>query len=341
MKLWADKLTDHLRGTLLPAYLVSGEEPLQLNESVDAIRAAARARGYTERQVFHADTAFDWNQLLAASESLSLFSERQLLELRLAGSGPGDAGAKAIAAYMASPSPDNLLLITCGKLDKRQQQSAWVKAVDGGGAVLQIWPVEPAALPGWVQRRAVGAGMRLTAEAARLLAERVEGNLLAAAQEIEKLRLLHGEGAQLDFAEVGEAVADSARFDLFQAVDTALGGDGARCVRMLSGLRGEGVDPILVLWAFAREIRSLAAMSGELTGSGAVDGILSKYRVWDKRKRPVRAALLRHPKPGRWLNMLRRAGRIDRMIKGSEPGNAWDELVQLALVVAGVRIIYP
>lgn len=337
MRLRFEHLERHLEGPLAPVYVVSGDEPLQLAEAADAIRAAARRQGFGERQVMHVGAGFDWNGLAAACDSLSLFAERRLFDLRLPDSGPGKEGAAALAAYAGAPSADNLLLVTCGKLDKRQQQSVWFKALDGAGAALQVWPVEPGQLPGWIARRMRARGLEPSAGAARLLAAQVEGNLLAAAQEVEKLWLLHGEGA-IDEAAVAQAVADSARFDVFELVDAALAGERARTVRVLEGLRGEGVEPVLVLWALAREIRSLAAMARDLKGGKGVDAVMGQHRVWDKRKPVVRAALQRHP-PGRWYGLLARAARVDRMIKGVEPGKPWDELLQLALLIAGVRLV--
>jgi DNA polymerase-3 subunit delta len=337
MRLRADDLEGHLKRGLLPIYLVSGDEPLQLNEATDALRAAARAQGYTEREVLQVETGFDWGALAAAGSNLSLFAERKLIELRLPSGKPGDAGAKALTAYATAPSPDNLLLISCGKLEKQQQSSKWFKALEAAGAVLQVWPVEPRALPGWIRQRLLSRGMQPTPEAAQLLAERVEGNMLAAAQEVEKLVLLHGTGA-LDGETVRTAVADSARYDVFELADAALGGDAARCARIVEGLRGEGEEPVLILWALVREVRTLALVAAEQAAGTPLDTLLQQQRVWDKRKPLYQAALKRH-NLRRWRALLRRAARLDRVCKGAEPGNPWDELLQFSLLMAGVRIV--
>jgi DNA polymerase-3 subunit delta len=181
-------------------------------------------------------------------------------------------------------------------------------------------------------------GLEPSPEAARLLAERVEGNLLAAAQEVEKLVMLYGTGP-VDLETVREAVSDSSRYDVFELVDAALLGDAPRVSHILDGLRGEGVEPILVLWALSRELRSMETMASALAGGEGLDRVLSANRVWEKRKPPVRAALQRHGNPRRWQAMLYRGARIDRMVKGVEPGNAWDELLQLALLMAGTRLV--
>ncbi|MCW8918037.1 MAG: DNA polymerase III subunit delta [Gammaproteobacteria bacterium] len=340
MKLYLEKLHDHLQQGLRPLYLLSGDEPLQLGEAADAIRAAARAHGFAGREVMHAEGNFDWSALASASNTLSLFAEQRLIDLRLPSGKPGKEGGAALSDYAANLPPDTVLLVSSGKLDKTAQNSKWFKALDKVGVTLQVWPVEPAALPQWVAQRMRTRGLAATPEAARLLAERVEGNMLAAAQEVEKLRLLYGEKggeATVDVAMVEQGVADSARYDIFELVDTALLGDAARVARVLEGLKGEGVEPILILWALVREIRALEEMAWEVEHGASVDAVLKARWVWEKRKPAVRAGLKRH-NTRRWSQLLRRAARIDRMAKGAEPGEPRDELLQLALLIAGVRL---
>lgn len=337
MKLRLDQLHDHLQQGLRPLYLLSGDEPLQLGEAADAIRARARQQGFNERQVLHVEAGFDWNSLAAASHTLSLFAEQRLLDLRLPSGKPGKEGGAALSDYAANPAPDTVLLISSGKLDKSASNSKWYKSLDAAGVTLQVWPVEAPALPQWVAQRMRTRGMSASAEAARLLAERVEGNMLAAAQEVEKLRLLHGESS-INAQMVEEGVADSARYDIFELVDTALLGDSARVARVMEGLRGEGVEPILILWALVREIRVLEEMAWEMEHGASVDAVMKARWVWEKRKPAVRAGLKRH-NARRWSQLLRRAVRIDRMVKGAEQGNPRDELVQLALLIAGVRLV--
>lgn len=337
MKLRFDQLEAHLQKGLQPIYLLSGDEPLQVMEAGDAIRHCARETGYSEREVLHAESGFDWNSLLAASGSMSLFAEQRLLELRLPSGKPGREGGAALADYAANPPPDTLLLIICGKIERQSQNSKWYKALEAAGVTLTVWPVEPQALPGWVNQRMRSRGMQPTPEAAQMLAERVEGNMLAASQEVEKLLLLYGEG-EITVEQVEQGVADSARYDIFELVDTALLGDIPRTTRVMQGLRGEGVEPILVLWALLREIRAMAQMAAEMARGLGTEQAMAGQRVWEKRKPPVRAGLQRH-NLNRWQLLLRRAGRIDRMIKGVEAGNPWDELLQLALLMAGVRTV--
>ena len=337
MRLRFDQLDSHLQHGLQSIYLISGDEPLQSMEAADGVRAAAREQGFTERDVLDVAAGFDWSQLSSASDTMSLFAERKLIDLRLPSGKPGTEGSRALVEYCANPSADNLLLISSGKLDKSQQNSKWFKALEAAGVVLQVWPVESRELPGWIRQRMQLKGCSIDSDAAQLLADRVEGNLLAAAQELEKLVLLHGEG-NINIEMVEDAVANSSRFDIFELVDTALSGDGVRTSRIIDGLRGEGIAAAQLSWALVREIRTLAAMAAAVAAGDPVDAVLRQYRVWQKRQAPVRAGLLRH-NAGRWQQLLKRAGRVDRIIKGAESGNPWDELLQLSLMMAGIRLV--
>jgi len=333
VRLRPEQLSGHLARQLLPVYLVSGDEPFQLEEASGAVRAAAKAAGHTSREVFWAESGFDWQRLAQAADSLSLFAERRLVELRLPSGKPGTEGSRTLAEWCANPPPDTVLLIIAGKLEKAQQNAKWFKAIDAAGAVIQVWPVEAAALPNWIEQRMRSRGMAPTPEAVALLADRVEGNLLAADQELEKLRLLTG-GGPVDADQVAAAVSDSARYDVFGLVDTALAGDAARAARILHGLRAEGVAANLVLWALMRELRALAGMSRALAEGQPQAAVFKAHRIWDKRKGPVQAALRRYP-ARRWQGLLWQAGEIERIVKGQAPGSPWAELLQLTLKIAG------
>ena len=333
MRLKPEQLTGHLQRSLAPVYLISGDEPLQVDESCAAIRAAAHAQGYTEREVLTAGKDFDWNTLWQAAHSLSLFTTRRLIELRLPTGKPGDAGSGALVEYASRLPADTLLLVISAKLDAQTQKGKWFGALEQAGVVIQIWPVEVKALPGWIGRRLNARGMQASPEACGLLAERAEGNLLAATQDIEKLYLLYGAG-KLDLEQASAAVADSARFDIYDLVDAAANGDVARASRIVNGLREEGVEPVLVLWALARELRSLAGMAYESEHGARAEQIYTKYKIWEKRKPIVHRALQRH-KTRSWHGLLQRAARTDRVIKGFASGDAWDELSALSLAMAG------
>lgn len=340
MKLAPAQLAKHLQTGLAPVYVVSGDEPLLCQEAADAIRAACRLQGYGERQVFNAEANFDWGLLYEAGASLSLFAEKRLLELRIANGKPGDKGAAALLEYLERPPEDTVLLISLPKLDGSTQKTKWAKAlIDGQQAqFVQIWPVDAAQLPQWIRQRLAQAGLAATPEAVELIAARVEGNLLAAAQEIEKLKLLV-EGNQLDAATVQAAVADSARFDVFGLIDTALNGDAAHALRTLEGLRGEGVETAVILWALARELRLLAGLAHQHSQGVPLDKAFSSARppVWDKRRPLLSKALQRHS-AARWGQLLQDAQLIDAQIKGQAPGDAWTGLARVLLLLAGKRL---
>ncbi|MEJ2439064.1 MAG: DNA polymerase III subunit delta [Gammaproteobacteria bacterium] len=333
MRLRFESLAGHVQKPLLPIYWISGDEPFQLDEACRLLRQAAQQQGYSERQVYHVDRGFDWEQLRQSADSLSLFSERKLIELRLPSGKPGTDGSKVLQGYVSHIPDDTLLFVISGKLESASQKSKWFNAVEQAGAVIQVWPIEAARLPQWLGQRLQQREMQATPAVLRLLAERSEGNLLAADQELEKLRLLYGPG-QLDVDQVQAAVTDSARFDVFGLVDVALLGHQERVCRMLFGLRGEGVEPVLVLWALEREIRALAQMA-RLTADGTgVDQAMASQRVWEKRKPLIRKALSRYP-ASQWERLLLRCGSLDRLIKGQETGRVWDELLELGLNMAG------
>ncbi|WP_165680593.1 DNA polymerase III subunit delta [Metapseudomonas otitidis] len=343
MKLNAAQLSKHLQGNLAPVYVVSGDEPLLCQEACDAIRSACRARDFSEREVFNAENNFDWGLLLEAGASLSLFAERRLIELRLPSGKPGDKGAAALMEYLARPPEDTVLLVSLPKLDGSTQKTKWAKAlIDGADAqFIQIWPVDAHQLPQWIRQRMAQAGLAASQEAVDLIAARVEGNLLAAAQEIEKLKLL-AEGAQVDAATVQAAVADSARFDVFGLIDAALNGEPAHTLRTLEGLRGEGVETPVILWALARELRQLAGIAQQYAQGVPLEKAFASARppVWDKRRPLVSRALQRHP-ASRWNQLLSDAQRIDAQIKGQAPGDPWIGLAHLALSLAGQRLPIP
>lgn len=334
MKLAIDSLVPHLaKKSLAPVYIVSGDEPLQKGEACDVIRQAVKRQGYTEREVLSVDTGFDWEQFLMSMNSMSLFSDRRLLELRLPTGKPGDKGSKALRAYAQAPPNDVILLLIAPKLDKQTQKSKWYSDLDRIGISLQVWPIEVNKLAPWVNKRMKEKGLSADPEAVAILVERVEGNLLAAAQEIEKLVLLYGSG-HIGADAAAESVMDSSRFNIYALVDVALQGDVVRSSRMLRGLKSEGAEAVLVLWALTREIRQLATMAQALEKGARLDQVISKARVWSNRKGLVTSGLKRYKSNG-WQGMLQRAADIDRMIKGLTAGNVWDELLQLCLLMAG------
>lgn len=336
MRVYPDKLHDHLARQLAPAYLVSGDEPLQLGECCDAIRAAARSAGHTSREVLEAGSGFDWHQLTAEASAYSLFADRKTIDVRIPGGKPGAEGSKALIAYCADPPPDTLLLISMPKLDRQQQNSKWFKALDALGVVVQVWPIDTQRLPAWIGQRLQSAGIQPTGEVVQMLAERVEGNLLAARQEVEKLLLLHGPGA-LDADQLEAAVGDSARFDVFELVDSALRGEVERSVRILDGLRAEGLAPAVVLWALHREVRNMAQMSADIAKGLSPDQAIGKSRVFSKRVSVVRQGLARL-RAAQWLAALDRCHEADAAIKGIGGRQPWLLLEDIVLGINGKSV---
>ncbi|HZH43348.1 MAG TPA: DNA polymerase III subunit delta [Lysobacter sp.] len=337
MELKPEQLVAQLDAGLRPAYLIAGAELLRVLEAADAVRAAARAQGITEREVHEAEGNArepDWNALAASFNAPSLFAARRLVELRLPGGKPGKEGAQVIAEFCANPPPDVVLLITCNEWSK-QHGGAWSEAIARIGAVAVAWPIKPHELPEWIERRLRARGLRAERDAVQLLADRVEGNLLAAAQEIDKLALL-ADGTPLDAARMQALVADAARFDVFRLMDAALNGQGVQVSRMLAGLRAEGEAVPGLLGMVVMELQRTAALARAAARGGNLAAEFRAQRVWDSKQPVYRRALQRHPAP-RWEAFVVAAGRIDRIAKGREPGDAWQALERLLLAVAEPR----
>ena len=332
MKLAPEKIDDHLKGKWARAYLVSGDEPLLVQEAAAAIRSAARARGY-DRVTWHVTPHFDWAHWLQASLNGSLFAPQQLIELRLTAGKLAAAGNEAIVFYLKQADPNNVLLMVSPKLESAAQNSAWCKALDERGVWVVIWPVTVDRLPAWAARRLRQRGFTATPAAAATLCERVEGNLLACAQEIEKLLLLHGP-RPIDAQDVEAAVADSARFDVFALVDGVLMGEPARFTRILARLEEEGIEPTLVLWALVRELRQVSAVVTLMASGATFLDACKQAGVWDKRKPVIRKAVERL-RPANVESLVRAALNVDRVIKGDRSGNPWDELLKLGFALAG------
>jgi DNA polymerase-3 subunit delta len=327
LRLGADQLPAALARGVTGIYLISGDEPLLVGEAADAVRAAARAQGYADRTVFFIDRSFDWNELRHASQSLSLFAERRLFELRMP-SGKPDKGAQLLADLAERPPPDVVCLVVADKLDKKAADAPWVRAVEKHGVWVQVWPVETAALPAWLRARARALNVEIEPAAAQLIVDRVEGNLLAAKQELQKLCLL-ADGAAISADLVLRSVGDSARYDVFQLAEAAAGGDAARALRVLLGLKSEGVEPTLILWALVRELRGLwqARERGRLRSA-------DRGSAWNLAATPSPRALSRL-KQLPLGQLLVQASHTDRVIKGLAAGDAWTAVTGLAGGLAG------
>ncbi len=330
MQLRVEELERHLSGSLNTLYVVHGDEPLQSLEAVDAIRAAARAKGYLEREVLSAERGFDWKQLVVSGASLSLFSSKKLIELRIPLGKPGTEGGPAIVQYCAALVPDVLTIVTLPRLDRKAQETAWFKALTQKGALINTFQVERAQLPRWIAARLARQKQKADAATLQFLADSVEGNLLAAHQEIQKLGLLFAPG-ELAFDPVCAAVLNVARYDAFKLNEAMLAGDTVRLARMLDGLKSEGEAPPKILWVLAEEIRAVAKVQAGMATGENLQQLYRNNRVWgDLRQRLVTEAA-RRIGAAALGRALRHAARIDRTVKGLARGDVWDELLQLCL----------
>jgi DNA polymerase-3 subunit delta len=336
MRLYPEKLAGQLQQQLLPVYLVSGDEPLLVQECCDQIRQKAREQGCSEREVIDGGvSSFNWQDLLHSAASMSLFAERKLIELRLPSGKPGAEGSSALCEYLDIASGEDVLLMVSGKIDKQSTNSKWYKALDKAGATIQVWPVDAGNLPRWLQQRVRNAGMSIDGEALQLLCDRVEGNLLAAVQEVEKLKLLATD-ARITVQTVTAAVSDNARYNMYDMTDNALKGAADASLRMLHGLRAEGSEPAVVLWTLARDIRTLyEAQLACDKGQGAQQA-LSTQGVWSSRMPFMQAALARHDTDSLSL-LLQQAAQVDGSIKGFADGKPWDNLERLVLGLCNVN----
>lgn len=329
MLLKGEQLAAHLERELRPLYVLYGDEPLLVLEAADAIRAKARQQGYSEREVLTVLPQFDWGLLLAAGGNLSLFGDKKLIDLRIPTGKPGREGGAALQQWCRHLSPDTLLLVTLPELDWREEKAAWFTALVNAGVALKLNAPPLAELPGWIAGRLRRQQQSAEIDSLKFIAERVEGNLLAAHQEIQKLGLLYPPGP-LSAAQVRDAVLNVARYDIDGLREALLAGDIGRLTRTLDGLMQEGEAPPLVLWAMSEEIRALAAIRNGLDGGRPLEMLLKEAKVWGPRQTAVKKALQR-------LNTatleaaLRQAGRIDRLVKGIGQGNLWEEFLRLGL----------
>jgi DNA polymerase III subunit delta len=336
MQLRLDALDAHLAKSLAPLYIIASDEHLLALEAADRIRKTARAQGFTERDVLVVERSFKWGELLAANQSQSLFGDRKLIELRIPTGKPGKDGGQALQEYVTALNPDNLTLITLPKLDWQTQKSAWVAALQQAAVYIDIPLVERTHLPNWIGTRLAAQRQSADRQSIDFIADRVEGNLLAAHQEIQKLALLHPEG-KLSFEQVQDAVLNVARYDVFKLNEAMLAGDASRLVRMIEGLKGEGEALPLVLWAMAEEIRTLLKIKAGAAQGKAISMLLKEYRIWGPREKLMEPAL-RRLRLSTLEGALQEAAQIDKMVKGLRAkafaGDAWDALLQLGLKVA-------
>ncbi|TAN65534.1 MAG: DNA polymerase III subunit delta [Methylobacter sp.] len=335
MRLKPEQLAAALQKDLAPVYFISGDEPLQQGEMADAVRAAARKAGYDQREVLVVDAAFSWNELTASAGSLSIFSDKKIIDLRLPTGTPGTEGSKALVTYCEHLPEDTLLLITAAKLAGASLKARWFQALDKVGCVIQVWPLEGQDLIRWLQQRMQRRGLQAETEGIKILASRIEGNLLAAAQEIEKLYVLYG-ACQLSNQQIFDVVADSSRFDVFKLMDSVLSARVNRILKILSGLQAEGVAAPVVLWALTREARVLIRIKQALAQGQNRALVFKNNQIWDKRQQLVGDALNRLTDVD-LNNILTLSAKADRQIKGQQAGEPWETLLAVCLMFASVE----
>ncbi len=333
MNLRPDQLAAQLSRPLAPLWLLHGNEPLLVLEAADAIRAAARLQGFDERETLVVGQGFRWDALALAAGNLSLFGGNKLIDLRIPTGKPGRDGGDALQRYARALPEGTVTLITLPELDWQTRKTAWFTALAGAGNTLELNAPERERLPDWIAGRLAAQGQSAERDALVFIAEHVEGNLLAAHQEIRKLGLLHGEG-RVTLDQVQDAVLNVARYDIDKLRQAALEGDPARCVRLIEGLASEGAAPPLVLWALANEIRTLASLKTGQDAGQPLPALFKAERVFDERRKQALGRALPRLSTGALRAALMHAARIDRMIKGLVPGDIWDEFLQLTLRLA-------
>lgn len=336
MRVKAEQLSSQIQNKLPLISVVYGDEALLVEEAADQIRLQAKKQGIAERQVWHADARFDWSKLRFADESLSLFASQKLVEIRLPSAAPGKEGGEFLRQFAEQPAPDTNLLLITGKLSAQQQKTKWFTALENAGISVPIWPVSLEMLPRWIQQRMRQKGLQASPVVANMLAERTEGNLFAAAQEIDKLVLLSSDG-QVDEQLLIESVADSARFEAFSLMDVVYAGQAAKIPRMLRMLQAEGNDVLAVFSAVSWSLHRMIDMADQIENGVQPAQVFASQKppVWDKARPLIQSGLRRHA-AAKWRTFLPQMAAIDRAAKGGGHDNAWRMLTTLCLQVAGV-----
>lgn len=330
MRIKPEQLESALEKKLFTVYFVSGDEPLQVGEVADNVRNTAKNAGYNTREVFTVGMGFEWNELARVANSLSIFAEKKLIDIRMSTAKSGVEGSKALINYCQRLPKDTLLLVTAPKLEKSALKSKWIQSIDQIGTIIQVWPLNGAELIQWLQRRSKKRGLNIEVEAIKILASRVEGNLLVASQEIEKLYVFYGD-TTISVQEIERVVVDNARFDVFKLTDCMLTGRVSRAVKILNGLKAESIAAPIVLWALTREARMLINIKTALNQGENKNVVYKKYQLWDKRERLVNAAVTRISFQGLQQALLL-SSKADRQLKGREKGDGWETMLSLCLL---------
>lgn len=330
MQVRPDQLPSVLKKKIDAVYFISGDEPLQKMEAADLVRDVCKQQDYLDREIIDVDANFDWQVLRDEASNMSLFSSRRILDLRLPSAKPGKEGGKALKEFAENPPDDTVLLITAGKLDKSAKNTAWYKSLDAAGVVVQCWPVSPENLFSWVKNRFHLKGLQPDKQAVDFVCQHVEGNLLAADQEIDKLLLILGPGA-VSYEAIKESITQNSRFNVFELVDCALKGDKNRVARIINGLKAEGIEPIIVTWALTKEVRLMCHAVNDRSNA---EYMLRRSGVWQNRIVLFKSCMSRHTKQSLY-KILQSCESIDRITKGVKKGNVWDALLISCCQLAG------
>jgi DNA polymerase-3 subunit delta len=330
MNVRPDQLASVVTKTVHPVYMVSGDEPLQQMEALDMIRSFLRDQDYSEREILDVDAQFDWQRLLDETANMSLFATRRIVELRLPSAKPGKQGSQVLKDYLARPPEDTVLIINAGKVDGNAKKSVWYKTIEQSGMMIQCWPIPVEQLSFWLKQRFAQRDMDASPDVLSYISQHVEGNLLAADQEIEKLYLLLGPG-KITYSDVAEAITAQSRYSVFELVDVLLSGNVQRTIKILAGLKAEGLVPVLLNWALAKDIRLLNQVAAE---PSSADFILKRSGVWASRVKLFKSCLSRHS-PRAFQAMLKRCAFLDAASKGMIDANIWDEIESLCVRLAG------
>ncbi len=338
MEISSGQLNAQLRPPNRALYWVSGDDPLLMLEAGDAIRSFLRKQGFEQRDLFHVDKNFDWNNFFQLTSSLSLFAEKRVIELRFASAKPDEEGKKALQHFIDNPSTDIAVMIIGPKLDKATTSTKWFANLMANALLVKVWPLKREELPNWLNTRLKAAGISASRDAVAMLADRVEGNLLAAVQDIERIKLAYadnnGTAKQLEASDIVDFVNDNSRLTSFDLIDATLLGETSRAQKILQGLRAEGVHPLPILATFTRELDSLLPMLAQKEQGQTSEVIMRNARVWSNRKTAVKSSLARLSKSEVW-QLLHHARLIDGAIKGMNLANPWDELSLLSLRLSG------
>lgn len=341
MRINSDQIAQSLNTKIAPFYWIAGDETLLVQESLTQLRTRVREQGFSEWELMFVDRSFDWQSLLQSGNSMSLFSDKKIIEIRLQSAKLDDAGKSALKQYLNSPNPDNVLILVSPRVEPAALNTQWFKALESAGVFVTVWPIFAEKLPSWIRTRMANAGMTADPEAIAILAERVEGNLLAADQEIEKLGVLTGASREhkvhIDRKHIMSLVADSSRYNSFNLIDAALTGDARRCIKIINGLRAEGTEPLQLLGALTTELRRLVAVSHHLERGQGLAQAMKSEGVRRNHEKELGQAVQRISLV-ELETMLGDARQVDLAVKGLSPADPWSVLSQLFLRLSGHHI---